>query len=89
MTEETNFAITHPLEFEQGKRSCLASVSSLDAPYEIGTKARNAWDAGFDSVRQKIAPQATVGSDQPAVQPIELAPTSHGNWLARLLDIDG
>lgn len=72
MTKKANYIETHPLEFEQGQRARLASVSRDEAPYADGedqhgkpmkSEALAAWLAGYDAAEGAAARDETSSAD--------------------------
>jgi hypothetical protein len=80
MTDETNFALTHPNEFEQGRRSCLASIHQEDAPYAADSDAHKAWQAGFDSAEGEAARNKTSGPVESADPAADAAAEDRGQF---------
>lgn len=64
MTKKTNYAETHPREYEQGQRARVSGISTDDAPYDTDTDALKAWEAGYKSQDGAAARNETSSPDE-------------------------
>lgn len=63
MTKKALPQETHPTEFEQGQRARLSSIHETEAPYDKGTDALKAWEAGYKAAEGEAARNETSGPD--------------------------